>query len=453
MSEIINQDIHIVGKFNLDGKEISGEIVFNKSNGIIILNVVNKVETLGKDYSKLPAIVGETNTGSVVTLYDNYCIKNYRRVFQYQNIQYRSRYMTCGITNTIDRKFNKLVCIIENGLHWSGLSQINDNCFDEIKFIKKNDVIWEWLGATIKFSTNLSNELLNFPRKEVYEIKERLLIEIEAEQSSDIEYFIKIRDNILALISFGIQDNINIEKQYLYDYNCFYCDKQLNKQDYYKFELFTTEPYRKILNTNYFDYNFTLSQLNNFNELSEKIYKLIPVFNLYSALYKYNDMPVEMVFLNIVQALETFHSRFFHDNKKEKYMKSVEDRFSHQKNYNEIEKLLLSDGQMNEKLDFIILVSRINELLIGKNDGLFSEFYMPQGIVPDFGQKVADTRNYYTHYDKSKENKRLCGQALQDAIYILKLLLEYSVCSELNIDIRNKICQKLNYFLTRFTRV
>ncbi len=38
-------------------------------------------------------------------------------------------------------------------------------------------------------------------------------------------------------------------------------------------------------------------------------------------------MPVEMAFLNIVQALETYHSRFHYDNKKKKYVESVNERF------------------------------------------------------------------------------------------------------------------------------
>lgn len=148
-------------------------------------------------------------------------------------------------------------------------------------------------------------------------------------------------------------------------------------------------------------------------------------------------MSPEMVFLNIVQALETFHSRFFYGNKKDRYIKSVEERFGDSDRY---KKLLLSDTQMDENCWYIILVSRLNDLLIGKNDGLFCEYYIEN---EEYAQTIADTRHYYTHYGKSKEAKALKGDSLLEAIYILRVLLEYNVCLVLGIDRRDAIAQEL----------
>ena len=152
-------------------------------------------------------------------------------------------------------------------------------------------------------------------------------------------------------------------------------------------------------------------------------------------------MPIEMIFLNIVQALETFHSRFFYGDKKEKYIKSVMERFGESKNFKFIEPLLLSDTQKDPNCSYIILLSRLNDLFIGKNDGLFSDYYVKNS---QYAQIVADTRHFYTHYGKSKENKALKGDELLKAIYVLTSLLEYHICLILGIDIRQKIVQRLN---------
>ena len=43
---------------------------------------------------------------------------------------------------------------------------------------------------------------------------------------------------------------------------------------------------------------------------------------LYFSIVKYDDMPIEMKYLNIVQALETYHARFKYNDLK-KYKKHV----------------------------------------------------------------------------------------------------------------------------------
>ena len=129
------------------------------------------------------------------------------------------------------------------------------------------------------------------------------------------------------------------------------------------------------------------------------------------------------------------------DDSKDKYVASVIDRFGSRQNYSDIEKLLLCDTQKDENCKYIILVSRLNDLLIGKYDGLFSEYY---AVDSGFAQTVADTRHYYTHYGKSKEKKALKGDKLIDAIGILALLLEYNVCLQLGIDNQAKVRERLS---------
>ena len=81
--------------------------------------------------------------------------------------------------------------------------------------------------------------------------------------------------------------------------------------EYFKHHLYTSE-HRLNIHSKRLDYNFTLSQLLPEKDIQKELKLLEPIFNLYLSLFKYKDMPQEMVFLNIAQALETFHERFFY---------------------------------------------------------------------------------------------------------------------------------------------
>ena len=246
------------------------------------------------------------------------------------------------------------------------------------------------------------------------------------------------------MISFAINNNINVEDEYLLDYEDTYMIGDTIKE-YHKHYLMNAQKELKIYHSSLRDYNFTLNQLPKDKDINTELEKLVPVFNLYVSLFKYTDMPIEMVFLNIVQALETFHSRFFYGNSKKKYVESVMKRFGDSVNFEEFKRKLLCDTQMDENCSYIILVSRLNDLLIGNYNTTFYEYWNEK---EDYAQIIADTRHYYTHYGSSKEKKALKGDSLRDAIFVLSRLLEYHICLVLGIDIEKKIRQELSSHLS-----
>lgn len=435
-----NFDRHYTGVFQILGEQISGELIYNKQNGVILLNLIKEVsdeKIFGKSYGTLPIITGKLNTGTVVTLFDNRCTSNHTRAFSNQQLNFISEYMIWSNSEKVDSGYNKMVCTLKNAYEWSSFS-----AFEETKTgIKAKDncdkKTYNWFNAKITFSSYLNNTLWIPPRDEETQIIQRLVVEIETVEKHSVEEFMSIRNKIISLISFAIKNNVNVEEQYLCDYDDSY--KLSNGYtNFHKHYLYTHEATLDILKARRWDYNFTLENLPEEKDLNQELEKLEPIFNLYLSLFKYRDMPAEMVFLNIVQALETFHSRFFYGNKKEKYIKSVIERFGDSARY---KKLLLSDTQMDENCSYIILVSRLNDLLIGKSDGLFCEYYIEN---EEYAQTIADTRHYYTHYGKSKEAKALKGHELIEAIYILRVLLEYHVCLVLGIDRREAIAHELS---------
>lgn len=437
-----NIDQHFAGTFNIDGEEIAGELIYNKEKGVTMLNLIKQLTDvpIGRSYPNLDVITGVLNSGTTVTLFHNRCIKNHTQGFQTQQLIFVADYSIWSKRDATNAKYNKLECVLENALDWSGLSAVDTSDLSVVKFKgNENKNKYHWFGAKITFSTSLKCELFDLPHKEESTVVERLIVSIEADEKQDTSYFTAIRNKVISLISFAIKDNVNVDEQYLYDYDDSY--RIGEHTEYYKHYLYTSEHRLSIHNNSRWEYNFTLAQLLPEKDIKKELTLLEPIFNLYLSLFKYTDMPPEMVFLNVVQALETFHARFFYDDSKDKYVASVIDRFGSRENYSDIEKLLLCDTQKDENCKYIILVSRLNDLLIGKYDGLFSEYY---AVDSGFAQTVADTRHYYTHYGKSKEKKALKGDKLIDAIGILALLLEYNVCLQLGIDNQAKVRERLS---------
>lgn len=437
-----NIDRHFAGTFNIGGEEITGELIYNKEKGVALLNLVKQLTDtpVGKSYGNLGIITGVLNSGTKVTLFHNRCTQNQTQAFQTQQLVYVAEYSIWSKSDATNAKYNNLECVLENALDWSGLSAVDTSDFSVIKFKgNENENVYHWFGSKITFSTSLSCELFSIPHKEESKVVERLVVSIEADEKQNASYFTAIRDKVISLISFAIKDNVNVEEQYLYDYDDSY---QIGEHtEYYKHYLYTSEHRLSIHNSSRWEYNFTLAQLLPEKDIKKELTLLEPIFNLYLSLFKYTDMPPEMVFLNIVQALETFHARFFYEDSKDKYVASVIERFGSWQNYPDIEKLLLCDTQKDENCEYIILVSRLNDLLIGKYDGLFWDYYAADA---GFAQTVADTRHYYTHYGKSKEKKALKGDKLIDSIGILALLLEYNVCLQLGIDNQAKVRERLS---------
>lgn len=438
MWEYKDQDRHYTGVFNVEGDIISGEIIYNKGNGTILLVLekeINEKNTLNKNYGNIHTITGKLNTGASVTLFENRCVLNHEQVFQYQTLEFISQRMIFAHQDASDATFDEMVCVLGNALSWGDLSPFQTTDDFSLKVVDKaQTVTFGWYGVKITFEPYLNNWLI-IPKEEENKIIQKLQVRIELDEKRSLKEMINVRDKIIALISFGIRDNVNVEKQYLINRDEYIQQKDF--RDYYKYHLFINEPYLKLLKTNRWNFNFKLSQLNQDNDYSDALSKLVPVFNLYMSLFRYSDMPAEMVFLNIIQAVETFHARFYYDNKLSKYIEYVNS------NYPEgltINKLLLTDEQ--KKANRIFLLSRINDLLVRAHGVSFNRFII--GKDRDFASRVVISRNYYTHYDKSKEDKALKGKDLYKAIYILRLLLEYSVCQVLGIDIKMRIQRDLN---------
>ncbi len=182
------RDCHYAGTFNVAGDDIPGEMIYNKQSGMIILSLIKQLpdsSSLGKIYGNLDIITGVLHSGTTVTLFNNRCTNNRTHAFLAQQIVYVSEYSILSNDVVLGVKYNKMVCVLENGLDWSGLSAID---VSDPLVIKIQDHIdektYHWFGAQISFSTALNCELMNLPRPEEAKVVERLIVKIETVEKS-----------------------------------------------------------------------------------------------------------------------------------------------------------------------------------------------------------------------------------------------------------------------------
>ena len=129
---------------------------------------------------------------------------------------------------------------------------------------------------------------------------------------------------------------------------------------------------------------------------------LQPVIELYESPYRYRSISDEMLFLNLTQALETFHARFISNNVKE-YVEKLQNFFEEHSIPESWQDFLLQDNQ--KKRNSILLKNKLAYLFCPAVHQLWFDTIVCNLL--DFIQKIVDTRNYLTHYDITKKKPDL----------------------------------------------
>jgi hypothetical protein len=205
--------------------------------------------------------------------------------------------------------------------------------------------------------------------------------------------------------------------------------------------------------------NFQLSDvLFGFQDVKDKFGKVINKWlenyecfettcNLYFGIQYQDQLYLEQKFLSIAQAVESFH-RHSH-----KFSTRVLPKKEHNKKIALIIKNTPQEYQewLGKKLDFSnqpSLHERLSEMIES-----VKEVIEPLvGDIDLFIKKVKDTRNYFTHYDKSNKKKAMQGSNLFWLIQSLSFLLQALLLAELGFssgEIKGFISSKSMFNLVR----
>ncbi|MCT7977715.1 HEPN domain-containing protein [Laspinema olomoucense] len=159
---------------------------------------------------------------------------------------------------------------------------------------------------------------------------------------------------------------------------------------------------------------------------------------------KYAPLYLENEFLNIVQAVESYHRRrrknnllpeAEHKNRIEEILKNIPDSY---KQWVKGKLHFSNEPNLKDRLEELV---QENLLVI---NSLLGYYHNPDKFIG----KVKNTRNFFTHYDKSNENQAAKGDELYWITRILEFLLQACFLSELGCSPEKRaeiICSKSGY--------
>lgn len=437
---------------------ISGTIQINKKSRQIILTLValaTENDPLGriKVFGRTDIIKGKLSSGGNILLFDCNIGGQHQELLRRTTVVVTVKYAfgNLDINDKQELKFKKAKVNFGEIIQWSGLCAFdweiqNDRnteilkweCKDNIKFDIDDNVKLEiepQLGPQSYYVT--SNEMT---------IKQHIFIYLEYKEKVlwDVIYNdIKIFNSLLIL---SMNRSIYIDEIW-----CFHESNKNQLGSLKEKEVFQGNfAEGKHQPGIWHDYLFDLNDLvnDNFNCLKNwysKYDRLSVIVNLYESAFVFNDISMEILFLNLAQALETYHARFVSDNLNEyidlvddflrkTYELTQEDEYSeHIERYRKI--LIAQDANIK----FITLKSRLGYLFLAKFEFIFSFLDYNRG---DFIQTTLDTRNYFTHYSVDKENRIFPKEKLPYVNGILIAVLQYYFLKEIGIDDK-KIAEKV----------
>lgn len=171
--------------------------------------------------------------------------------------------------------------------------------------------------------------------------------------------------------------------------------------------------------------------------------KLDPIIDSLDCYHNHVNEYQENRFLDILQGLESFHRRKLEDTTKLK--KEFDQKLS-----SVIEPISESHKKwIRDLLEYRYepsLRKRLRDLL-GKEHFEIIEKVVPKSTQKKFIDKVANSRNYYTHYNESLKKDSIPASNLSQPTRILYVVLLCHVLHEIDfsIDLINKLVSKKEY--------
>ena len=273
--------------------------------------------------------------------------------------------------------------------------------------------------------------------KEKIELEQHGIVEIQVRDEKKLEYFNLLFLKIKRLIEISSMRKINIEKMDIFSKEIFdlYGEHKFDRPiTVYGVSITKYESSTMVTSVGKFAW-LTLSELvrnNCFEKYFDKYELLEPIIELYLEPL-YSSASDRRTFLNVVQALETYHSRFVtndiwkYKNRVKKLTKNLPESIAQ-----ENRKFLLANSK-----SFITLESRLADLLLAEDQLSFDTGDIR---MIDFPEVISKSRNYYIHYDESikTNHKVLTEEELGIYNSVLFYILEYYILKELGFSVNDR---------------
>lgn len=450
-------------KINNRGEKLAGDLYLNEEEGGVVLyiRIPNKGPIMS--YLELPLeisfITGFTINGAKMTIVNCSRISTNSRIGSEEVFGYKADFMLDGVNfnEEEDIKFSRMSISIPKIIQWGDVSNYvrpklegNESSLIDLKIIEPIE-IYSNENYSISYYLNFSDpfELM----KEEIILKQIPYLIIDVQTIQRIEWFVEVANQMKQLIEIAIGVPLSYGSMTVETPNVYY---ELEDNEKYNRSLRVIHYCKHIVNNENsakkltkHDYLFSLSELKkaNFSQWQETSTIMEPIIELYiDSLYNQN-LSISRHFLNMVQALETYHSRRIACSLQE-YKKRVERLLElRPEAFRETDRKLLLDGCKN----FITLRSRIADLLLA--DYRF-HFFTGDIELLEFPQLIADTRNYYTHYNSKQRDKVLKGEDLVTTFHILRNILEFYLLQELGFEedfIHERIEERIKPTITKIS--
>lgn len=439
------------GKTYFDEQEYRCDLYINENEGGILINI-NIPKALASFFDlpmNIDFLVGELSTGFKFSLMNCERQRMSNNISEGRSVYtYHSKYLFKGIggkdCNRIE--FIRTNFTVSNILAWGDISAYKiSNNFE----LSSNDDVKKEIYKNDQFSVEywVNNSMLPVTSHEL--LKENIVlnqngnIEIVFNNEEPIDKFVEIFNKIKRLIELSTLKNIYPSKITGWSKNVYDMYERVKVErsiDIISCDLNNEERKDKYVEVRRWINLSELIHNNSFTKYFTKYELFEPVIELYLEIIHSKTISSRRVFLNIVQALETYHSRFKTNNLDE-FRKRIKTVILKDRPKEWVEKDIIFLMANSHK--FITLESRLADLLLAE-----FKIYFDTGDIKyyDFPNVIANTRNYYIHYDERIKERGKVFTEIELSIYNASLLyiLEYYILIELGFYNVEKIREKLN---------
>ncbi len=437
-------------------KQISGTLRFTPEEGAT-LDLIGTFKDSINEMLNPDIILGISSNGKEITLYKCFEI---RSNVSFPGLLTSSFYADVVFVGAHFQK-NEDIRFKEMSIYYLYLDEwVNISGFKiQLEFDEKEMLIKYESPASIQAGIDKDYKIfigfgvtyptLSIVQKEV-NIKQRTYIRIEPSVEKSLDEYWNIMGYIQNFLSLGIMEPVypliirgitEVNKKMIDGRPC-----NRSVEIYYRLPEISKAPKTLLPH----DMLFTFKDISDRFEVFlknwfEKANTLRPVYDLYFGTLYNSRMYLQHQFLSLIQAIEAYHRRKFEG----KYLSDGD----YEPIYEEFKKLI---NKLNIESSFKeALKSKLkygNEYSLRKRlKDLFEKYKeVVDDLIKDkdvFINKVVDTRNYLTHYDKNLRKKTVDGELLYYVTQQLKIVVEICLLSELGFN-----CEEIKNLLARNRR-